>query len=78
MLRTPRGLFSTSVSRAVTKIRTQKNIKVDYESVEDADHFYRTPGDKTSDHLPAVEQKVSTYLDMRLAMPPTPAPAPRR
>jgi uncharacterized protein len=68
----------TDVERAVTKIRTQKNIKVDYEAVEGADHFYRTPGDKASDHLPEVERRVGLYLDRRLAMPPTPPPAPRR
>lgn len=68
----------TDVERAVAKIRTQKNIKVDYEAVEDADHFYRTPGDKTSDHLPEVERRVGIYLDRRLSAPPTPPPAPRR
>jgi alpha/beta superfamily hydrolase len=66
------------VERAVSKIRTQKNIKVDYQAVENADHFYRTPGEKNSDHLPEMERKVSAYLDRRLAAPPPPAPSPRR
>ncbi|MGE3303151.1 MAG: alpha/beta hydrolase [Hyphomonadaceae bacterium] len=68
----------SDVERAVSKIRTQKNIKVDASLVEAADHFYRTPGEKNSDLLPEMEKRVSAYLDKRLAAPPTPAPVGRR
>jgi alpha/beta superfamily hydrolase len=62
----------SDVERAVSKIRTQKNIKVDAQPIEGADHFYRTPGEKNSDHLPEIEKKVGIYLDKRLSVPPTP------
>jgi alpha/beta superfamily hydrolase len=62
----------SDVERAVSKIRTQKNIKVDHQAIEDADHFYRTPGEKNSDHLPEIEKRVGIYLDKRLSVPPTP------
>jgi alpha/beta superfamily hydrolase len=55
------------VERVVSKIRTQKNIKVDHQAVEGADHFYRNPQDKTVDYLSEVESKVSAYLERRLA-----------
>lgn len=58
---------ASDVERVVSKIRTQKNIKVDHQSVEGADHFYRNPSDKTVDYLPDVEAKVSAYLERRLA-----------
>ena len=53
------------VERIVTRIRTQKNIKVDYKMVEGANHFYLN-------HLEQVEQIASKYLDDRLAAPPPP------
>jgi len=53
------------VERIVTRIRTQKNIKVDYKMVEGANHFYLN-------HLEQVEKLASTYLDERLAAPPLP------
>lgn len=52
------------VERIVSKIRTQKNIKVDYQAVEGANHFY-------TEHLEEVERRVATYLDRRLATSPT-------
>lgn len=57
----------SDVERVVSKIRTQKNIKVDHQAVEGADHFYRNPQDKTVDYLPEIESKVSAYLERRLA-----------
>lgn len=57
----------SDVERVVSKIRTQKNIKVDHQAVEGADHFYRNPADKSVDYLPDVEAKVSAYLERRLA-----------
>jgi uncharacterized protein len=64
----------TDVERAVAKIRTQKNIKVDAQSVEGADHFFRDLSDRSLDYLPQVERKVSAYLDKRFApAPPPPA-----
>jgi len=66
----------TDMERAVQRIRTQKNIKVDYQSIEGADHFYRgrDPGE---DMLPEVETKARAYLTRRLAAPPPP-PASKR
>lgn len=57
----------SDVERVVSKIRTQKNIKVDHQAVEGADHFYRNPQDKSVDYLPEIETKVSAYLERRLA-----------
>ncbi|MDZ4777355.1 MAG: alpha/beta hydrolase [Alphaproteobacteria bacterium] len=57
----------SDVERVVSKIRTQKNIKVDHQPVEGADHFYRNPADKSVDYLPDVEAKVSAYLERRLS-----------
>jgi hypothetical protein len=67
----------TDVERAVTKIRTQKNIKVDHLPVEGADHFYRDANDKSIDLLPQLEERIVTYLDRRLKEPVT-VEAPRR
>jgi alpha/beta superfamily hydrolase len=53
------------VERIVSRIRTQKNIKVEWQPVEGANHFY-------VNHLEQVEQKLCTYLDARLAAPPVP------
>lgn len=58
---------AADVERVVSRIRTQKNIKVDYEPVEGADHFYRNVADPSKDHLAEIEAKVSAYLDKRLA-----------
>jgi uncharacterized protein len=58
---------ASDVERVVSKIRTQKNIKVDHQPVEGADHFYRNPADKSVDYLPEIETKVSAYLTRRLA-----------
>ncbi|MDX2232863.1 MAG: alpha/beta hydrolase, partial [Hyphomonadaceae bacterium] len=57
----------SDVERVVSKIRTQKNIKVDAQPVEGADHFYRNPQDKTQDYLPDVEKHVTAYLERRLS-----------
>lgn len=57
----------SDVERVVSKIRTQKNIKVDAQAVEGADHFYRNPADRSIDYLPEVEKHVSAYLERRLA-----------
>ena len=51
------------VERVVTKLRTQKGIIIDYELVENANHFW-------SEHLPEVETRVGNYLDKRLAAEP--------
>jgi hypothetical protein len=57
----------SDTERVVSKIRTQKNIKVDATPVEGADHFYRNPTDKTQDYLPDVEKHVTAYLERRLS-----------
>jgi uncharacterized protein len=64
------------MERVVSRIRTQKNIKVDHQPVEGADHFFRgrDPGD---DHLPEVEAHARTYLKRRLEAPPAPPPSKR-
>lgn len=58
---------AADVERVVSRIRTQKNIKVDYEAVEGADHFYRNVADPSKDLLGDIDAKVSAYLDKRLA-----------
>lgn len=57
----------SDTERVVSKIRTQKNIKVDAAAVEGADHFYRNPSDKTQDYLADVEKHVTAYLERRLS-----------
>lgn len=57
----------SDTERVVSKIRTQKNIKVDSQAVEGADHFYRNPADKTQDYLPDIEKHVTAYLERRLS-----------
>lgn len=57
----------SDVERVVSKIRTQKNIKVDSQAVEGADHFYRNPADKAQDYLADVEKHVTAYLERRLS-----------
>jgi hypothetical protein len=60
---------ASDLERVVTKIRTQKNIKVDHEPVDGADHFYRNAFDKSIDCLPVLEAKVTAYLEKRLKSP---------
>lgn len=60
---------AADVERAVSKIRTQKNIKVDHTPVEGADHFYRDAVDKTNDLLAPLEQRIRAYLVKRLGEP---------
>jgi alpha/beta superfamily hydrolase len=59
------------MERVISRIRTQKNIKVDAAIVEGADHFFRgrDPGE---DHLADVERHAREYLERRLAAPPRP------
>lgn len=59
------------MERVISRIRTQKNIKVDAAVVEGADHFFRgrDPGE---DHLADVERHAREYLERRLAAPPRP------
>ena len=51
------------VERVVSKLRTQKGITIDYDVVDQANHFW---GEK----LPEVGQRVGAYLDMRLEANP--------
>jgi alpha/beta superfamily hydrolase len=57
---------ASDTERVVSKIRTQKNIKVDHQPVEGADHFYMNKQTK-ADYLPQLESKVTEYLERRLA-----------
>jgi len=50
---------NTEVEKVVAKLRTQKGIKVDYQLVEGADHFWLA-------HIKEIERRVGTYLDQRL------------
>ena len=59
------------MERVISRIRTQKNIKVDSASIEGADHFFRGR-DPGQDHLADVEVHARTYLERRLAGPPRP------
>ncbi|MEJ0060997.1 MAG: alpha/beta hydrolase [Terricaulis sp.] len=67
---------ASDMERVVARIRTQKNIKVDHQPIEGADHFFRgrDPGE---DMLPEVEVRARAYLAKRLAAPPPP-PASKR
>ena len=67
---------ASDMERVISRIRTQKNIKVDGQPVDGADHFYRgrDPGE---DHLPQVETYARAYLERRLAAPPPPPPTRR-
>jgi uncharacterized protein len=51
------------VERVVAKLRTQKGIVIDYELVENANHFW-------TEQLHEVETRVGNYLDKRLAAEP--------
>lgn len=61
---------AADVERAVSKIRTQKNIKVDHTPVDGADHFFRDALDKSIDLLPPLEDRIRAYLTKRLGEPP--------
>jgi uncharacterized protein len=67
----------SDMERVISRIRTQKNIKVDGQVVEGADHFYRgrDPGE---DHLAEVDKHARAYLERRMAAPPRPAPPAKR
>jgi alpha/beta superfamily hydrolase len=62
---------AADMERVISRIRTQKNIKVDSQAVDGADHFFRgrDPGE---DHLAEVEKHARAYLERRLAAPPRP------
>jgi uncharacterized protein len=47
------------VDRVVAKLRSQRGITIDYELVDDANHFW-------SDQLGEVERRVGAYLEKRL------------
>lgn len=51
------------VEKVVSKLRTQKGIVIDYELIEDANHFW-------GERLPDVEQSVGNYLDKRIKADP--------
>jgi hypothetical protein len=61
---------AADVERAVSKIRTQKNIVVDHTPIDGADHFYRSVTDKSLDLLPQLETGIEAYLRKRLGDPP--------
>jgi alpha/beta superfamily hydrolase len=63
---------AADMERVVSRIRTQKNIKVDYSAIDGANHFYFGPGER--DLLPDMEKKARAYLERRLAQPPPPPP----
>ncbi|MGE3143433.1 MAG: alpha/beta hydrolase, partial [Hyphomonadaceae bacterium] len=60
------------MERAVSRIRAQKNIKVDHQPIEGANHFFYGAGDK--DYLGEMEKKARIYLEKRLSQPPPPPP----
>jgi alpha/beta superfamily hydrolase len=53
------------VERAVQRIKTQKDIKVDYRLIDGADHLFDT-------NLEAVEREAIDYLELRLQRPAGP------
>lgn len=65
------------MERVISRIRTQKNIKVDASAVDGADHFFRDPTGRT-DFLPEVEKRSRAYLEMRLAPKAEPPSKPER
>lgn len=67
---------ANDVERAVQKIRTQKNIKVDSAAVEGADHFFRDSVDRSQDHLKPLEDRIVSYLVKRLGGAQTEPAAP--
>jgi alpha/beta superfamily hydrolase len=64
---------ASDMERVVSRIRTQKNIKVEAQAVEGADHFFRDPN-KQTDYLPDMERLARAYLERRLN-PKTEQPA---
>jgi hypothetical protein len=54
------------VERVVSRIRTQKNIKVDHAPIEGADHFFRDASNKGVDHLVTLDELARAYLVKRL------------
>lgn len=48
-----------NVNTLVTKLRNQKGIKIDYQTIEESDHFY-------TDHLNTLKSFVDDYLTFRL------------
>ncbi|MGE0044932.1 MAG: alpha/beta hydrolase [Hyphomonadaceae bacterium] len=64
------------MERAVSRIRTQKNIKVDSTAIEGADHFFRDPGGR-NDYLEELEKRARAYLEKRLAPQPDAPPKER-
>jgi alpha/beta superfamily hydrolase len=48
-----------SVDKLAQKLQTQKNIKIEYKTIDGADHFFR-------DQLDDIGRLVGTYLDKRL------------
>ena len=50
----------SSVDKLAQKLQKQKNIKIDYRTVEGSDHFFL-------DHLDALTEHVNDYLDKMLA-----------
>ena len=48
------------VERVVAKLRTQKGIVIDYETVDGATHFFL-------EHVPEIERRVGAYVDKRMA-----------
>ena len=48
------------VERVVAKLRTQKGITIDYETVDGASHFFL-------EHVPEIEKRVGAYVDKRMA-----------
>ncbi|MET0182210.1 MAG: alpha/beta hydrolase, partial [Caulobacterales bacterium] len=67
---------ASDMERVVSRIRTQKNIKVDHQPIEGANHFYFGPGEK--DLLPDMEKKARAYVEKRLSQPPPPPPTSTR
>jgi alpha/beta superfamily hydrolase len=61
---------ASDVERVVSKIKTQRNTKVDWTAVEGADHFYRHAEDKSVDLLSELEGRITGYLEKRLGPPP--------
>jgi uncharacterized protein len=57
---------ASDVERTVSRIRTQKNIKVDHAPIEGADHFYYDPVQRGTDYLPALEKLTRAYLMKRI------------
>jgi len=57
---------AADVERTVSRIRTQKNIKVESVAIDGADHFYYDPINRGTDHLPKLEALTRAYLMKRL------------